>query len=182
MTDPSLVVLYNLTLVSRLILLLLPYMVDNQSQYAYLKWMAWRGRWSSYLYTCICASHCHVWDFATPWTVACRLLYPWNSPDKNTGWAAILFSRKTSWPRDLTQVSCIADRFFTIWATWEISYLYLLHSKRDFKIKDTCKISFLGDLLTTYIPASVSLFCNLHNLKLNRLENSYTYICVCIYI
>ena len=85
-------------------------------------------------------------------------------------------------PRDLTQVSCIADRFFTIWATWEISYLYLLHSKRDFKIKDTHKISFLGDLLTTYIPASVSLFCNLHNLKLNRLENSYTHICVCIYI
>ena len=26
----------------------------------------------------------HVWLFATPWTVACRLLCPWNSPGKNT--------------------------------------------------------------------------------------------------
>jgi len=24
-------------------------------------------------------------DFATPWTVAARLLYPWDSPGKNTG-------------------------------------------------------------------------------------------------
>ena len=27
----------------------------------------------------------HVWLFATPWTVACRLLSLWNSPGKNTG-------------------------------------------------------------------------------------------------
>ena len=29
-------------------------------------------------------------------------------------WAAIPFSRRSSWPRDRTQVSCIAGRFFTI--------------------------------------------------------------------
>ena len=29
-------------------------------------------------------------------------------------WVAISFSREYSWPRDQTQVSCIADRFFTI--------------------------------------------------------------------
>ena len=38
-------------------------------------------------------------------------------------WAAISFSRVFSWPRDLAQVSCIAGRFFTVWATnrsdWE---------------------------------------------------------------
>ena len=34
-------------------------------------------------------------------------------------WAAIPFSRGSSWPRDQTQVSCIAGRFFTIWATKE---------------------------------------------------------------
>ena len=33
-------------------------------------------------------------------------------------WVAISFSRGPSWPRDQTQVSCIAGRFFTIWATW----------------------------------------------------------------
>ena len=34
-------------------------------------------------------------------------------------WVAMPFSRGSSWPRDWTQVSCIADRFFTIWATRE---------------------------------------------------------------
>ena len=32
---------------------------------------------------------------------------------------AISFSRGSSWPRDWTLVSCIAGRFFTIWATRE---------------------------------------------------------------
>ena len=31
----------------------------------------------------------------------------------------IPFSRESSWPRDQTQVSCIADRLFTVWATRE---------------------------------------------------------------
>ena len=34
-------------------------------------------------------------------------------------WVATSFSRGSSRPRDLTQVSCIADRFFTSWATRE---------------------------------------------------------------
>ena len=34
-------------------------------------------------------------------------------------WAAIPFSRGSSQPRDQTQVSCTAGRFFTIWATRE---------------------------------------------------------------
>ena len=34
-------------------------------------------------------------------------------------WFAISFSRGSSWPRDQTQVSCIAGRHFTIWATRE---------------------------------------------------------------
>ena len=34
-------------------------------------------------------------------------------------WVAIPFSRGSSWPRDQIQVSCVAGRFFTIWATWE---------------------------------------------------------------
>ena len=35
-------------------------------------------------------------------------------------WIAISFSRKSSWPRDQTWVSCIAGRLFTIWATREV--------------------------------------------------------------
>ena len=34
-------------------------------------------------------------------------------------WVAISFSRGSSWPRNRTQVSCIAGRFFTNWATRE---------------------------------------------------------------
>ena len=35
-------------------------------------------------------------------------------------WIAISFSRGSSRPRDRTQVSCIVDRRFTIWATREV--------------------------------------------------------------
>ena len=34
-------------------------------------------------------------------------------------WVAISFFRGSSWPRNPTQVSCIADRFFTDWAMRE---------------------------------------------------------------
>ena len=34
-------------------------------------------------------------------------------------WVAISFSRGSSWLRDRTQVSCIAGRVFTVWATRE---------------------------------------------------------------
>ena len=39
-------------------------------------------------------------------------------------WVAIPFSRISSWPGDQTQVSCLAGRFFTIWATREDSGTY----------------------------------------------------------
>ena len=32
-------------------------------------------------------------------------------------WVAIPFCKGSSWPRDWIQVSCTADRFFTVWAT-----------------------------------------------------------------
>ena len=35
------------------------------------------------------------------------------------GWVAVPFSRRPSQPREWTHVSCIAGRFFTIWATRE---------------------------------------------------------------
>ena len=39
-------------------------------------------------------------------------------------WVAVPFSRGSSWPRVQTQVSCIAGRFFTIWATKETQINY----------------------------------------------------------
>ena len=38
-------------------------------------------------------------------------------------WVAIPFSRGSSWHRDQTQVSSIAGRFFTVWATREAPFL-----------------------------------------------------------
>ena len=32
-------------------------------------------------------------------------------------WVATSYSRRSSWPRDQTHVSCIAGRFFPIWTT-----------------------------------------------------------------
>ena len=42
-------------------------------------------------------------------------------------WIAVPFSRGYFWPRDKTQASYIADRFFTIWATGKIyKLLYII--------------------------------------------------------
>ena len=38
-------------------------------------------------------------------------------------WLVILFSKGSSQPRDRTQISCIAGRFFTVWATREAPLL-----------------------------------------------------------
>ena len=37
-------------------------------------------------------------------------------------WVAIPFSTGSSWPRDQTQVSYIAGRFFNLWATKEAQH------------------------------------------------------------
>ena len=42
---------------------------------------------------------------------------PWNSSGQNTGVGSLSFSRRSSQPRDWTQVSHIAGRFFTSWTT-----------------------------------------------------------------
>ena len=43
-------------------------------------------------------------------------------------WVAIPFSRRTSWSRDQTRVSCTGDRFFTRWASQEVADLDLICS------------------------------------------------------
>ena len=49
-----------------------------------------------------------------------RLLCPWDSLARILEWVAISSSRRSSWPRDGTHISCvfcIAGKFFTHWAT-----------------------------------------------------------------
>ena len=47
------------------------------------------------------------------------LLCPWIFQTRILEWVSIPFSRGSSWPREQTQVSHIAGRFFTLWATRE---------------------------------------------------------------
>ena len=61
-----------------------------------------------------------VWLFATPWTVAFQApLSLGILQARILEWASMPSSRGSSWPRDWTQVSTIAGRFFSIWATRE---------------------------------------------------------------
>ena len=59
--------------------------------------------------------------FATPWTVACQApLSTGILQARILEWVAMPSSRGSSQPRDRTQLSCITNRFFTVWVTKEI--------------------------------------------------------------
>ena len=45
-------------------------------------------------------------------------------------WVAISFSRRSSWPKDWTQVSHIVGRCFTVWATREVKYRQCIKKQR----------------------------------------------------
>ena len=57
----------------------------------------------------LCPTLCDPMDYAAHGTLQARILE----------WVAFPFSRGSSQPRDWTQVSQIAGRFFTSWATRE---------------------------------------------------------------
>ena len=74
--------------------------------------------WQHFLYPGPCAVLSLVQLFVTPWTVAHQaplsmVILQARIPE----WVAMLSSRGSSQSRDWTLVSCIAGRFFTIWAT-----------------------------------------------------------------
>ena len=77
-----------------------------------------------------------VWLFATPQTVA------YQAPPsmgffqvRILEWVAISFSRRSSWPRDWTQVSRIVGRHFTVWATREVKYRQCIKTNIDSVLK-----------------------------------------------
>ena len=62
-------------------------------------------------------------------------------------WVATPFSRGSSWPRDWTQVSCIAGGFFSIWATREAHASYEPKRKDAwifFQVLDKKVVGILG--------------------------------------
>ena len=60
----------------------------------------------------------HVWLVVTAWTIAHRLLCPWDFPGKNTG-VGCHFSGGSSRPRDQTCISCIGRHILHPCAPWE---------------------------------------------------------------
>ena len=69
---------------------------------------------------------------------------PWTSSGQNTGVVTVPFSRGSSQPKDRTQVSHIADEFFTSWATKEAPGV---PSKKSLKWKFRC-LWFIKDVLS----------------------------------
>ena len=60
----------------------------------------------------------HVWLFVTPWTVAHQASLSMDILQARTlEWVAMPSFGRSSQPRDQSQVSCTAGRFFTVWAT-----------------------------------------------------------------
>ena len=62
----------------------------------------------------LCPTLCDPVDCSPPASSVHRLLQA-----RILEWAAVPFSRGSSRPRDQTQVSRIADRFFTVWVNRE---------------------------------------------------------------
>ena len=75
----------------------------------------------------------HVRLFATPWTVVHEILQA-----RILEWVDFLFSRGSSQPRDWIQVSLIAGRFFTSWATREAQWMWELDYKEGWVPKNWC--------------------------------------------
>ena len=65
--------------------------------------------------TQLCSTLCDPMDYSLPVSSVHGIFQA-----KVLEWVVISFSRESSWPRDWTQVSCIAGRFFIIWATREV--------------------------------------------------------------
>ena len=78
--------------------------------------------WEFNLVGCESESHSVVSDSLRPH----GLYSPQNSPGQNNGVGSCSLLRWSSQPRDRTQVSHIADGFFTIWATREVGCDQLL--------------------------------------------------------
>ena len=71
---------------------------------------------------------------ATPWTVA----LPGSSVHgifqaRILEWVAIYFSRGSSQTKDLTHISCLAGRFFTTSAPWEVLHILLGSGKLNWQ-------------------------------------------------
>ena len=107
----------------------------------------------------LCLTLCDPMDCSLPgssvhWIFQARILE----------WAAISFSRGSSWPRDRTQVSRIVGRCFTVWATRELLRRTLFLTLRS---KSCCFPGFLS--------ATVNIFTCICKANTTKCSFSYFY-------
>ena len=84
--------------------------IARQILYYWANWEALVGTWKVKVAQ-LCPTLCNPMDYIVYGILQARILE----------WVDFPFSRGSSQPRDRTQVSCIADGFFTSWATREAS-------------------------------------------------------------
>ena len=87
---------------------------DKTEIYMPLSWTKDKMGKVKVLVTQLCPTICDPMDCSSPGSSVHGILQ-----EKMLEWVTIAFSKGFSQHRDKTQVSCIADRFFTIWATRE---------------------------------------------------------------
>ena len=92
---------------------------EFSEEWSFIKW----GRWHFIVIWIVkvkvtqsCLTFCDSMDCSMPGSSVHGVLQA-----RTLEWVAIPFFRGSSQPRDQTLVSCIAGRFFTIWATREAS-------------------------------------------------------------
>ena len=86
-----------------------------------------RGQpWKWVLATRSCPALCDPVDCSPPGSSVYGILQA-----RVLEWVAISSSRASSWPRDQTQVSCIAGRCFTFWAAREAQRVALVTAARE---------------------------------------------------
>ena len=56
-------------------------------------------------------------------------------------WVAISFSRASFQSKDQTWISCIASRFFTVWATWEAQEVKFQLEVLEIESRTSCMLS-----------------------------------------
>ena len=121
--------------------------LQNNSELLILfKWIWWI---LCVLVTQSCLSLYHPMDCSPPESSVLGILQA-----RILEWISILFSRGSSWPRDQTKVSCIAGRFFTVWAMHlslphRISYnLYFSTIERSHQESPNHRVHFPGYFFT----------------------------------
>ena len=124
------------------------------------------------LVTWLCLTFCDPMDYSRPGSSVHGILQA-----RILGWVAIPF-RKFSWPRDLTQVSCITGRFFTSWAArqpknglWYFRLCCLEELFDEFS-KYPCPIDF-------YVLVWVDLTCSFQYV-ISLVKSVFSLPCRCI--